>query len=429
MYPKNSITWSLKKICSCLRCSHIILNKGFNRQHLNDISIVFVTVLLISCSTIPKPPDTVKSISEFENYMQKVVESDCPPGMSLAVIKNDSIVYKKGFGWADQPRKIQAASGTVYHWWSCTKIVTAIAIFQLQEKGKLSLTDPVVKHLSYFKVKYPSDTSKVITIQHLLTHTSGLPDPSGFTFMRWIHHDGDPPVNQTEFIKKVLPDYSKLKFEPGDHAEYSNIGYMVLGAVIEKLANMSYEEYIRQNILKPLGMDHTDFVYTEKMKADEAAGSYPEFDIMTPVLAIFGGSYIRECSDGHLWMERIYTDQTPSTALIGSVEDAAKLGIAYMNKGIFQGHRILSEESVQTMTYAGQLTIQQDDSLNYHRQGICWQVYGKSGRWVLTHDGGGPGFSTKIQLYPDEKLGFVLFTNDVKCEPWKLVNLAATLEW
>ena len=81
------------------------------------------------------------------------------------------------------------------------------------------------------------------------------------------------------------------------------------------------------------------------------------------------------------------------------------------------------------MTYAGQVKAKNEDSLNYRRQGIGWQIYRKSGRWVLTHDGGGPGFSTKIQLYPDEHLGFVLFTNDATCETWKIVNLAGTLKW
>jgi len=398
-------------------------------QFLSHISYAIVLALFSSCASIPRLPDKVENISEFEEYMNKLVESGTPPGMSLAVVKNDTIIYSKGFGWADEPRKIHATSNTVYHWWSCTKIATAIAIFQLQEMGKLSINDPVVKYLPFFEVEYPSDTSKKITILNLLNHTSGLPDPSVLTFIRWIHHDGEPPVNQTDFIMKVLPDYSKLKFEPGDHSEYSNIGYMVLGAIIEKITGMTYEDYIRQNILRPLGMNHTDFIYTKEMEPDEAAGAHPTFNLMTPLLPILAASYVREIDWRHLWMERVYTDQTPSTGLIGSVSDAAKLAAVYLNGGTLDGHRILSQESITTMTYRDQIGSKNDDSLNYRRQGICWQIYGKSGRWVLTHDGGGPGFSTKIQLYPDEHIGFVLFTNDVTCEPWKIINLAATLKW
>lgn len=398
-------------------------------QYLSYISFTIVFALFSSCASIPKLPDKVENISEFEEYMNKLVESGTPPGMSLAVVKDDSIIYSKGFGWADEPRKIHATPNTVYHWWSCTKIATAIAILQLQERGNLSLNDPVVRHLPFFEVKYPSDTSKQVTILNLLNHTSGLPDPSLFTFIRWIHHDGDPPINQTELVKKVLPDYSKLKFEPGDHSEYSNIGYMVLGAIIEKVTGITYEDYIRQNILRPLGMNHTDFLYTKIMELDEAAGAHPTFNLMTPLLPIMAISYIRGLDWGHLWMERVYTDQTPSTGLIGSVSDAARLASAYLNGGVLSGQRILSQESITTMTYESQVKAKNEDSLNYRRQGIGWQIYRKSGRWVLTHDGGGPGFSTKIQLYPDEHLGFVLFTNDATCETWKIVNLAGTLKW
>jgi CubicO group peptidase (beta-lactamase class C family) len=410
-----------------MRSERLAVN--MKNQYLSYISFSIVFALFSSCTPIPKLPDKVENISEFEEYMNKLVESGTPPGMSFAVVKDDSIIYSKGFGWVDEPRKIHATPNTVYHWWSCTKIATAIAILQLQERGKLSLSDPVVRHLPFFKVKYPSDTSKQVTILNLLNHTSGLPDPSAFTFVRWVHHDEDPPVNQTDFIKKVLPNYSKLKFEPGDHSEYSNIGYMVLGAIIEKVTGMAYEDYIRQNILQPLGMNHTDFLYMEKTDSEEAAGSHPTFNLMTPLLYIMAPSYIRETDWSHLWMKRVYTDQTPSTGLIGSVTDAARLVAAYLNGGVLNSRRILSQESMTTMTYGRQIKSMNEDSLNYRRQGIGWQIYGKSGRWVLTHDGGGPGFSTKIQLYPDEHLGFVLFTNDVTSETWKIVNLAGTLKW
>lgn len=135
----------------------VIKSKEIIYQHEKSILIflmIILTALLNSCASIPKPPDSIKSISEFEQYMNKVVEYGTPPDMSLAVVKNDSIIYSKGFGWADEPKKICATSNTVYHWWSCTKIATAIAILQLQEKGTLTLNDPVVKYLPFFKVEY-----------------------------------------------------------------------------------------------------------------------------------------------------------------------------------------------------------------------------------------------------------------------------------
>lgn len=396
---------------------------------LSHISLITVIALLSSCAIVPDLPEKIGSVAEFEGYMNKVVESGTPPGLSIAVVKDDSLVYSKGFGWADEPRKIHATAHTAYHWWSCTKIATAIAILQLQERRQLSLNDPVAQYLPFFEAKNPSDTSNTVTILHLLNHTSGLPDPSGLTFMRWIHHENEPPLNQTDFLKTVLPDYSELEFEPGDHVAYSNIGYMVLGAIVEKITGLSYEDYIRQNILHPLAMTQTDFVYTTAMEPDVAAGAHPTFTLISALLPFVGWSYIREVDRSHIWMERVFTDQTPSTALIGPVTDAAKLVAACLNHGELNGQRILTRESISTMTYDGHIKAKNEDSLNYKRQGICWQIYGKSGRWVVTHDGGGPGFSTKIQLYPDETLGIVVFTNDATCETWKIANLAGSLRW
>jgi CubicO group peptidase (beta-lactamase class C family) len=400
-------------------------------QCLLYYSLIIICFLLCSCASIPKPPDNISNILELENYLNKLTASGTPPGLSLAVVKNDSLIYCKGFGWADKPRKIKAAPGTIYHWWSCTKIITAIAILQLQEKHLLNINDPVYMYLHFFKVDYPSDTCKKITILNLLNHSSGLPDPSVITLINWIHHYGEPSVNQTDFLIKKLPNYSSLNFEPGDHFQYSNLGYMVLGAIIEKVTGITYEDYIRNNILLPLRMNNTDFVYTNAMKLNEAAGAHPIFNIVTPLIPFLAGSYIREFDWNHIWLKRVYTDQTPPSGLIGSTEDASRLVAAYLNGGELNGIRILSPESLNKMTYSGYSKIKGDDSSIYRRQGIGWQIYGGPGsdRWVLTHDGGGPGFSTKIQLYPDEKLGFILFTNDDTCEPWKIINLAAAIKW
>jgi CubicO group peptidase (beta-lactamase class C family) len=400
----------------------------------------FLILILMSLATltgqslrakIPQPPDSVKNVAELDMYLEKLVNSGTPQGLSLVIVKNDSIVYTKGFGWADRPRNIPATPRTVYHWWSITKIPTAIAILQLREQGKLQLDDPVSKYLSFFKVKYPSNNCPEITIRHLLNHSSGIPDAGIFRLIKWTHHDGEPPLNQTAFVEKVLPKYSKLKFEPGKSTSYTNIGYMLLGAIIEKVSGQSYEEYIRQNILEPLKMNETDFVYTSEMEPCEAAGSHPARNIMSPLLHIMAGSYIRETSHRHIWMKRVYNDQTPSSALIGSATDAARLARAYLNKGILDGHRILSEASVELMTNDSHVAKAKHNPSYYFRQGIGWQVYkGKNG-YKLEHAGGGPGFYTIMQICPDDNLGLVMFCNDVTLAKygWKILRLGAGIDW
>lgn len=377
---------------------------------------------------MPQPPTSVKNIVELESYFKKITDYAIPPGISLVIIKDKQIIYSKGFGWADYPRKIASSPQTVYHWWSCTKIVTAIAILQLCENGKLQLNDPVDKYLPFFKVKYPGSTSNKVSILNLLNHSSGLPGP-GFRIMSWIHHDGSPSPNQTWLVKEKLPNYSKLEFEPGDHAQYTNIGYMVLGAVIEKITSESYENYIRKNILEPLEMNETDFIYTNEMKPYEAAGSNPLHNIMTPLIPFVCPTYVREISGGTIWFERVYTDQTPSTALIGSAKDASHLLSLFMNHGEYNGKRILTEKSITVMIGDGYAKYADDDPKKFKRQGIGWQVYMENKRTLLQHTGGGLGFATIIRLYPKENLGFVLFCNDVNCNVTRILNFVEKLNW
>lgn len=96
---------------------------------LLSIALLLIGFLLFWPKT-PQPPKSVANTAELEAYMEKLADFGTPPGMSFVVIKNSHIIYSKGFGWADRPRRIAATPETVYHWWSCTKIATAIAILQ-----------------------------------------------------------------------------------------------------------------------------------------------------------------------------------------------------------------------------------------------------------------------------------------------------------
>lgn len=397
------------------------------------LAILILVIVLVSYLSpkIPAPPESINAVPELDSYLEKLVNSGSPQGLSMLIVKNDSIVYNKGFGWADAPRNIKATPETVYHWWSITKIPTAMAILQLEEQGKLKLDDPVSKYLPFFEVTYPSDKSNIITIRHLLNHSSGIPDAGSLKLAKWIHHDKDPALDQTDLIEQVFPDFKTLLFEPGEDTAYTNIGYMLLGAIIEKTSAKNYRDYIRKNILEPLEMKQTDFVYTSDMEAFEAAGSHPTFTFMAPILRIMMGSFIRETSNGSLWLERVYTNQEPPSALIGSTEDASRLVRAFLNKGILDGNRILSEESIERMTNDNYVAEANDEGLFFFRRGIGWHVFKEKGELKLEHTGGGPGFFTIMQIYPSDNLGLIMFCNDLTLEKygWKILQLGANLNW
>ena len=385
------------------------------------ILLIVVILLTLSASIYvfaPHPPTTpkqVKNVAELESYLNQLIESGNPPGLSV-VVKNGVIVYNRAFGYADAPRGITATPDTVYHWWSMTKIPTAMAIMQLQEQGKLNLDDSVIKYLPWFQVNYPSSSSRVITIRDLMQHSSGLPDTMP-AMIGWVHYD-DATRNQTEIVKKHLAEFNTLKFEPGSQAVYSNFNYMVLGALIELVSGQPYEAYIANNILRPLGMSQTSFVYTPTMVEHAAAGTLPIVHLYTPLLPILlnANALVRERQGKLLWFNRVYIDATPSTGLIGSAPDVARLMMAYLNHGILDGKRILSPESISTLT--------QTSPIDGH--GLGWFVRDSNGARFLEHAGGGPGFATMMRLYPERGLGIALLANGTDLDGQGIIELLPT---
>jgi CubicO group peptidase (beta-lactamase class C family) len=389
------------------------------------IQIFLVLLIIVGASLYflaPHPPATpkqVKGVAELEAYLNQLVKSGSPPGLSLVVVKDGQIVYNNAFGYADQPRNIKATPETVYHWWSMTKIPTAVAIMQLQEQGKIDLDEPVEKYLPWFDVIYPSAQSPIITIRNLLQHTSGLPDTIP-AMVGWVHYDDETP-NQTEIVKKQFPKFNKLKFMLGSKAVYSNLNYLVLGAIIESVSGQTYEAYIIQNILQPLGMSHTNFVYTPEMANHEAAGTLPVAHLYTALLPTILNprELIRERQGKFLWLNRVYIDATPSTGLIGSALDAARLMIAYLNHGSLDGKSILSPESISLLT----------NTTPIDGHGLGWFVYETKNERYLEHAGGGPGFATIMRLYPDTGLGIAILSNGTDLDRDGLEDLFAHLEW
>jgi CubicO group peptidase (beta-lactamase class C family) len=370
----------------------------------------------------PKPPDNINTIGELEAYLEQVVAVGRPPGLSVAVVKDGEIVYANGFGIADSPRNIVASKDTIYHWWSMTKIPTAVAIMQLHERGQLDVNDPVKNYLPYFIVYLDGKEYENITIRQLLNHSSGLPDavPELFT---WVHLEGESSINQTKLVVEKFPKYNELVYTPGEKTRYSNFGYMVLGALIEAVTHQTYEEYIADNILLPLGMENTNFIYNDQMAKNEAAGSQHWVDMYTPFFPLLKLNYlIRETEGMRFWFQRVYNDQTPPTGLIGPVTDVGQFTIAYLRNG----GDLLRPETISLMNAELESLSQPGES----GQGLGWQVYlTHTGRRYLSHSGGGPGFATIFRIYPEENMGVVVMGNDSTIDRDALVDVLANMEW
>jgi len=413
------------------------------KKALIIIGLILLTLVLFIGGFVglrpkpPKPPESVETPTELETYLETLAGHNpgSPPGLSLVVVQDGEIIYQNAFGMADAPNEIPATPDTVYNQWSMTKVFTAVAILQLQEQGLLDIEDPVTQHLEFFDVQYPSENSETATIRHLLTHGSGLPNNSP-EVVGWVHTDGDPEWNQTELIRTKLPAYAELSFEPGQHGVYTNVGYMVLAAIIEQVSGMIYEDYIIENILTPLDMELTNFTYSLEMVAHEAAGAHPRWDMITPLMPLMVDNMddlVREKTDGIIWFNHVYSNQNGPTGLIGPATDTARFLLAYLNKGELDGERILSLESVAMMTNDYHIVAGASPETSGYDElyrGLGWEVVPDAdGTSHIEHSGGGPGFAADMRLYPGRSLGMVVLAKGTYLPSMEIFDLVASLDW
>jgi len=376
---------------------------------------IFVFCICSGCAIAPPKlelPTKINSVPGIYPYLENATKNGKPPSVSLAIIENDKEHSIKSFGYIDSSKNVRSTEDTVYQWWSLTKLFTSVAIAQLAENGYINLDDAVVKHLPYFIVRNLDDSSAPITIRQLLSHSSGLGD-IGISILGWIHYENDSPITQTELLKEKLSKYNKLKIQPGLEGRYSNFGYLVLAALIEQVTGISYESYIVQQILEPLGMKNTNFVYTDEMKLSEAIGSHPK-DALSYVVPFYidTNKAIKERRDGRIWFNRVYSDQKGATGLIGSTADLVKFMRFILNEGELDGTRILSKESIIEM---------QKPIIPVHKSpapdseelafGLGWFVGESDKGKTLSHGGSAMGFASLLRLYLDEGKGVFVISN------------------
>ena len=250
---------------------------------------------------------------------------------SVLIAKNSKVIFKSAYGFASREYHVRNKIDTKFNLASIGKLFTSVAIAQLAQEGKLSLSDPISKYLSDW---LPNDIAKQITIQQLLIHSSGLGSffdnkqfQLGDSSRLYIGINDYKPLMQTE----------KLAFKPGTSQLYSNTGYLLLGAIIEKVSGQNYFEYVKQHIFKPAGMTNSD---------------YFEMDVPTSNLAI---GYIPYQVEGKIqWRNNLYTNVlkgSPAGGGFSTAEDMLKFAIALKTNKLLKPHfthLVLSTQIVKT---------------------------------------------------------------------------------
>ena len=341
------------------------------------------------------------------------------PGLSIAVVKGERLVWARGFGFADLVTSTRATSQTAYLWFSMTKIATATAVVRLAEEGAIDLDAPADEY--YRGLKIVSQPAPV-SVRHLLSHSSGLANPVP---IRWVYPASGLVPDRRAFVERLLGKNRKLRFVPGERASYSNLGYLVLGEVISEVSDMGYEDYVREQILLPLGMTRTGFSYPRTSR-EAATGYHPLRPLLTPIFrAALPGGVVGTRQGKYVAFNPFYVKGPAYGGLIGGIEDAARLVLLHLNGGQAGETRLLSAESVAGMQRTTPRGGKRDFGLGWFRAGEARQ---KRPAFV-EHLGGGAGFWNVMRLYPEESLGVVLMGNTTSYDHESILDAAVGVAW
>ncbi len=388
---------------------------------LTSVLLVFLLISVTLLALAPRRLETpahISSTDELTAFFERLVATENPPGLSVAVVKDDELVYERAFGFANGPAKIEATPKSIYRWWSLTKILTAMAIFQLHERGRLDIEDEVRRYLPFFRTTFRGDEAPTIRLRHLLNHSSGLPNLR-LEVLRWMHPEDAEGNNANELIAENFERFSRLRAPPGRRGRYSNFGYLLLGAVVEKVSGQSYEDYVVENILNPLGMNLTGFTIGEAMRPHIAAGCHPLVNFQTiflPAIRDFD-AYVQEFENGRIWLAPFYLDANAYGGAMGPVTDATRLLRALLNEGELEGRSVLAPETARMMLQEGRVRAGSSSvAPPYYRRagmehGLGFWVFPSQQGERYEHTGAGLGFATLFRIYPEEHLAIALLAN------------------
>jgi D-alanyl-D-alanine carboxypeptidase len=336
-----------------------------------------------------------QAMNEIDRLLMKQVEKNTP-SVQYLVFDKDRDIYRFHAGFADIKNQKKAAGNTTYHAYSVTKTFTALAVLQLAQQKKLDIDHEVNKYMPGFP--YHS----AITIRQLLTHSAGIPNPLPLS---WIHPaNEDSWFDRNVFFSQIFNRYNRVKSKPNEKFAYSNLGYVLLGELIEKISGVQYETYVRENISGPVGIPpaELDFIITDPDQ--HAKGYHPRFSFSNAVLGLLidKTKYLNRTEGKWKLFSDFYINGASYGGLIGNVNAFSR----YIRELLKPDCKLINEE-FKTALFSENRTNTGKPT------GMCmsWFKGQLNGEDYFTHAGGGGGYYCEIRIYPNRDMGSVIMFN------------------
>ena len=347
------------------------------------------------------PNDLAPVIEQLDKAATEMAKDPKAASFTLGLVRKSGLVWTRSYGYADIATQKRATADTVYRIGSITKQFTALMLLQLAHEGKVHFSDPVEKYFPEIHlVQNDYKNAAPITLWQLANHTSGLatePEPMQ-TYMKGALDDWE------KTLIEALP-HTKFDYEPGTRFNYSNIGYAILGAALARAAHQPYIDYVKQKILLPLGMTHSDFVATPDVRRNLATGYdvllAGHWDEETPVRELAGRGY-----------------KVPNGGLFTTVGDLARFVAFEMLGGpeAVLPHKELEENAQRIVTTDRSMT---------RGRGVGSALVLLSGHVFIGHSGGVSGYSATAFFQPDAETGLIILRNESALGMDKLMRVFA----
>jgi CubicO group peptidase (beta-lactamase class C family) len=344
--------------------------------------ILAMAVGFISQPLFAQPNERQIVAGQFDSIAGHQQWATDVPGYVVAVFSKEKVMYEKSIGVISNTTRKPVNRYSDFHMASVSKPFAATAILQLSDKGKVHLDSTLVSYLPDFSMKDPN--YKKITLYHILTHSSGIPDVTDYEWER-PQTDDQSALRYAAGFKE-----SQLDFEPGSEFRYSNAAYDILAAVVQRVTGQTFEEYVKKNILQPVGMLKSSFLLS-----DISRNNFTEPHQIDAKLFMSPGKVYP--------YNRIHA---PSSTLHSNLNDLIGWARLFLQEGTLNGNTILKKDTWQKM-----LTPQRTVTDRY-KVCLSWFEVEIAGRKVYFHSGGDIGYRTFVGFCPSANVAVVLMGNN-----------------
>lgn len=330
--------------------------------------------------------DVMKRLEGFDDYVENLREIWRVYGLSISIVKDGELIHSKGYGMRDPEKRLEMNADTLYRIASNTKAFTSMALAILVDEGKLDWDKPVRNYIPYFRLKDPY-ASENVTPRDLLCHRTGLPAHDGALHQFKTRKE---KVENLQYLDSSYPMRTKL--------QYNNLMYMTAGHLVEVITGQSWESFVQERIFMPLGMEKTNFSFFKSRLSGNFAECYYNPYASDEILKFETN---REVDP-----EYIYPG-SPAGAINSTANEMAKWMMLQVNKGEYEGKRIVSEKVFNEM-HSPQMIDNWNSPYEEQGQSSCgfgWFVWGYRGQKLLLHGG---FFGSQVYIVPHLKMGITI---------------------